>query len=162
MPTSLMIVLDDNNSYAYSPDGDPCSGHNMMQPDWCWCSWRLGELMMIPCLWWLLMMIVDDAAIVDGFEPLHFMVEPMVQLMYLMVAWSLMMVMVEPCWCGGAHTLDDGLGAMLELTCYALLTWCTLMEMAWWHEIHDGDLILLVMRTPSTLLTLSFTSPTLR
>ena len=25
-----------------------------------------------------LMMIVDDAALADGFEPLHFMVEPMV------------------------------------------------------------------------------------
>ena len=27
-----------------------------------------------------LMMLVDDVALADGFEPLHFMVEPMVQL----------------------------------------------------------------------------------
>ena len=33
-----------------------------------------------------LMMIVDDVALDDGFEPLHFMVEPMVQLMHLMIA----------------------------------------------------------------------------
>ena len=53
------------------------------------------------------LMIVDDVAIVDGFEPLHFMVEPMVQLMYLMVAWSF------DDGDGGAHALDDGLGAMI-------------------------------------------------
>ena len=47
------------------------------------------------------MMIIDDVAIVDGFEPLHFMVEPMVQLMYMMIAWS----------------FDDGDGgALLEMT----------------------------------------------
>jgi hypothetical protein len=33
-----------------------------------------------------LMMIVDEVALADGFEPLHFMVEPMVQLMHLMIA----------------------------------------------------------------------------
>ena len=33
-----------------------------------------------------LMMIVDDVALANGFEPLHFMVEPMVQLMHLMIA----------------------------------------------------------------------------
>ena len=32
------------------------------------------------------LMIVDDVALADGFEPLHFMVEPMVQSMYLMIA----------------------------------------------------------------------------
>ena len=33
-----------------------------------------------------LMILVDDVALGDGFEPLHFMVEPMVQLMHLMIA----------------------------------------------------------------------------
>ena len=33
--------------------------------------------MMVP---YALMMIVDDVALADGFETLHFMVEPMVQL----------------------------------------------------------------------------------
>ena len=33
-----------------------------------------------------LMMIVDDVALPDDLEPLHFMVEPMVQLMHLMIA----------------------------------------------------------------------------
>ena len=53
-----MIVLDDNNSYV-----EPA--HSMVTlavvTTWCsqidacrWCSWSLGELMMIPCL------IVDD------------------------------------------------------------------------------------------------------
>ena len=33
MPTSLMIIRDDNNSYDVEPvpDGDPCSGHNLFQ-----------------------------------------------------------------------------------------------------------------------------------
>ena len=49
-----------------------------------------------------LMMIVDDVALANDFEPLHFMVEHMVQLMYLMIAWS----------------FDDGDGgALLEMTC---------------------------------------------
>ena len=30
--------------------------------------------------------LLDDVALGDGFEPLHFMVEPMVQLMHLMIA----------------------------------------------------------------------------
>ena len=34
----------------------------------------------------VLMMIIDDVVLGDGFEPLHFMVEPMVQSMYLMIA----------------------------------------------------------------------------
>ena len=75
-----------------------------------------------------LMMLVDDVALVDGFEPLHFMVEPMVQLMYLMIAWSFddgdggallemtwwcLGVMMLDLFDDGAHALDDGLGAML-------------------------------------------------
>ena len=60
MPTSLMLVPDDNNSYV-----EPT--HLMVTlavvTTWCsqigacrWCSWSLGELMMIPCplmlMWW--------------------------------------------------------------------------------------------------------------
>ena len=33
-----------------------------------------------------LMMIIDDVVLTDGFEPSHFIVEPMVQLMHLMIA----------------------------------------------------------------------------
>ena len=33
-----------------------------------------------------LMMLVDDVALGDGFEPLYFMVEPLIQLMHLMIA----------------------------------------------------------------------------
>ena len=54
--------------------------------------------MMVP---YALMMIVDDVALADGFEPLHFRVELMVQLMHLMIVWS----------------FDDGDGgALLEMT----------------------------------------------
>ena len=35
----------------------------------------------------------------------------------------------------GAHALDDGLGAMLELTCLALITRCTLMEMTYLDDM---------------------------
>ena len=31
-------------------------------------------------------LFVDDIALGDGFQPLHFMVEPMVQLMHMMIA----------------------------------------------------------------------------
>ena len=30
--------------------------------------------------------LVDDVALGDGFEPLHFMVEPMVQVMHMFIA----------------------------------------------------------------------------
>ena len=132
------------------------------------------------------LMIVDDVAIVDGFEPLHFMVEPMVQLMYLMSAWSIWWW--SPCtwqWPWGHVGVDmsclvdmmymDGddfslitwpcLAHLMEMTCIdvmvawrvsAMLSMTYMMEMTWWHDIYDGDLIFLVMRIPLTLLTLSF------
>ena len=151
--------------------------------------------MMIPCLWrWcggaqmmemdVLMMIIDDVVLGDGFEPLHFMVEPMVQLMYLMIAWSFDdddggALLEMTWWCLGvmmldlfddeAHALDDGLGAMLELTRHTLMTWCTLMEMtylddmmtymmeiAWWVSAiiwHDA------LACDEVSYTLSFTYP---
>ena len=42
----------------------------------------------------------------------------------------------------GAHALDDGLGAMLELTCYALMTSShdgDDLMMPWGHDADDSD-----------------------
>ena len=137
MPTSLMIVLDDNNNYV-----EPT--HLMVAlavvTTWCsqigacrWCPWSLGELLMIPCLWWWC-----GGALLMWWSPCT----------WWWLLDSLMMVMVEPCWCGGAHALDDGLGAMIGVDMLCLddmITWwrwpclAYLMEMtcidvmvAWW------------------------------
>ena len=59
---------------------EPWRADMFMEPIWC----GGAQMMEMDAL----MMIIDDEALTDGFETLHFMVEPMVQLMHLMIAWS--------------------------------------------------------------------------
>ena len=53
------------------------------------------------------LMLVDDVALGDGFEPLYFMVEPMIQLMHLMIAWSW--------WYGGAPVVIGPVEMMMMI-----------------------------------------------
>ena len=80
------------------------------------------------------MILVDDVALADGFEPLHFMVEPMVQL----ITWWLL-------------DLDD----MVELLWWLvqLRWWCTwwwhmVQLVTWWCRWHDLMIALMMALMP--------------
>ena len=137
-----MIVLDDNNSYV---EPTYLMVTLAVVTTWCnqigasrWCSWSFGELMMIPCLWWWCggaqMMEMDDAILGDGFEPLHFMVEPMVQL----IIW----------WLLDRDDMVVLLWWLVQLRWWCTWWWHMVQLVTWWCRWHDLMIALMMALMP--------------